>query len=557
MAIIDRGPDGYFHPASEEELQALVIHARESKERSQLRVRGSGHSVARAIGTDGRDGCVDVMLDRYRDFSITEIPGDPDHALVEVEAGCNLGENPYDPTRTSTWQNSLNDNLQQAGWALDDLGGISHQTISGFLSTGSSGGSLTYGIGDALVRLRLIDGTGKIWDLSRDDPDPAARDMFFAAGVSMGLLGVISRVWLQARRSFNVSGSQVTSSVDAAAIDLFGDGDGERPGLERFLREAPYARLMWWPQRGFDRVQVWQAARMDPVPDFAPRPYRELDGNPELASLAGSLVYTILGNLDDVSVLPKKLAPLRARLEGEGTGSTVSSVLSFLRAGTVAGALTQLCEALLEGALDTRIAQLLARGVEAELPHLIHHILGPFVTDGSQTFWDTWMSGLPMDNQMDDELWPTTFTELWVPVERTAEVMRELRRFYEGGGDAATAYAHTGAFSCELYAAKASPFWMSSSYEADMFRVDVLWFSRNAGDPAEIYYPQFWELLQKFDLRPHWGKVLPPPTREWQEHYARCFPRLGEFLALRDRMDPRQIFVTDYWRAHLGIAPIG
>src|SRR5262249_51975862 len=155
----------------------------------------------------------------------------------------------------------------------------------------------------------------------------------------------------------------------------------------------------------------------------------------------------------------------------------------------------RLFDLLLQGTFDTRLAQLVADGVRAELPHLIQHVLRPFVTDGTQTFQDTWMRGLPMDNQMDDELWPTTFTELWVPVERSAEVMRALSELYEGGGDAATAYARTGAFACELYGAGASPFWMSPSYGGDALRVDVFWFSLNAGDPAEIYYPQFWDRL--------------------------------------------------------------
>ncbi|WP_437492243.1 D-arabinono-1,4-lactone oxidase [Sorangium sp. So ce1014] len=610
-----KGPDGYCHPASEEELLALVQLALSASPPLQLRVRGSAHSVARSIYTDGYsgagappDGAMDVMLDRYRAIGpITPVDGDPDHAIVEVEAGCNLGKNPYDPTQTSTWRNSLDYTLQQAGWALEDLGGISHQTVSGFLSTGSSGGSLMYSIDDDIVGFNLIDGTGKLWVVNRDDADQEKRDLFFAAGVSMGLLGVISKVRLRVRRSFNLKGSQITSSTADAPIDLFGDGSDGKPSLERFLRETPYTRLMWWPQNGFERVQIWQASRIDPEPGFKPKPYEELGRAPQLTSLAGSLFYTLIGNLDDISAVPGKLTDWYAHLDGVLSSDsdvnacsgptpdkthtrkiTQAEVLGHLggvlrdalarrsrslegqehtRAllGTVerkeggllhdviAGIITELVALLLNGALGSQQAQILASFLEREMPYLIKDILSAFVPIGTQEFWDTWMCGLPMDNQMDDQLWPTWFTELWIPVEKTADVMRALKTWYDGGGDAATAYQHAGSFSCELYAARKSEFWMSPSYGADVFRVDVFWFALNGGDLNDFYKP-FWELLKPFGFRPHWGKFAPPPSSgSWVDYYRQNFPRFDDFIALRAKLDPQQIFVNDYWRANLGI----
>ena len=307
------GADGYFHPGTENEIQEAVWSALQSAPPKQIRVRGSAHSVARAIYTDGYsgdgalpDGPVNIMLDSLRAIGqITPIEGDPDHAMVEVEGGCNLGSDPYDPTGTSTLENSLNHTLQQAGWALDDMGGISHQTVSGFLSTGSSGGSIMYSVDDNVFGFNLIDGTGKLWVLNRNDPDPEMRDMFFAAGVSMGLLGIISKVRLRVRRAFNLSGSQDTGAIAGNPIvDLFGPGTAEIPSFEKFLRDTPYTRLMWWPQYGFERVQVWQAQRIDPTPGFTPKPYVEID---QLQSLAGSLFYTIIGNLDNLPAARSKL----------------------------------------------------------------------------------------------------------------------------------------------------------------------------------------------------------------------------------------------------------
>lgn len=648
MGIIGQGPDGYYHPASEEELRALVAHAYERW--LPLRVRGSGHSVAQAIYTTGfagegrpPEGSIDVMLDQYIAVTITPDPLDPSHAIAEVDAGCHLGRDPYDPTGTSTWKNSLNYQLQTAipgrSYALSDLGGISHQTVSGFLATGSSGGSILYSVYDNITRLRLIDGAGAVHDVSRDDPDPRKRDLFFAAaGASMGLLGVVSKVWFRVGPSYNISGNQVTTGAADASIDFFGDQPAKL-SLEDFLRRTPYTRLMWWPQHGFERMQVWQAARLEPMPGFKPKPYEELGRAPQLASLAGSLFYTLIGNLSDISAVPAKLDDWYKHLDGfigggpdqnacaptpavaHGRQIAVEEVLTWIRAqmsrairaqpqrvakdavfvkearalldaaaphletdaalakdvhalldatapnldkavrpevdlalpDVLARAITKLIELLINAALSTSVAQILAKWLASYMPYLIKDILDPFVAKGTQDFQDTWMCALPMDNQMDDQLWPTEFTELWIPVEQATAVMQALRDFYRASGDAVVAYQHTGAFSCELYAAKASPFWMSPSYGIDVFRVDVFWFGLNAGSPSDRFYPMFWELLARFDFRPHWGKVLPPASDRWRAYYRRSFPMLERFLELRRAMDPRQIFVSQYWRDNLGI----
>jgi hypothetical protein len=157
-----------------------------------------------------------------------------------------------------------------------------------------------------------------------------------------------------------------------------------------------------------------------------------------------------------------------------------------------------------------------------------------------------------MDNTSSDRLLATDFTELWIPIERTAEVMRALRDHYRDNGLSAA-----GTYACEIYAAKRSPFWLSPSYESDVVRVDVFWFARNRADPVTRFYPQFWSLLQRFGFRAHWGKALPPSSSDTGVDYLRArYPRWDRFMALRDELDPQQVFVTDYWRQHLGISAL-
>ena len=115
----------FEHPRSEGELVALVNRAR--REGVQLRVRGSLHSVGKAIWSDPGDRNINVQLDRYNRI----LRFDDAKKQVTVEAGIHLGIDPRDPG--SNRENSLLYTLERRGWALPDLGGISHQTVGGFL----------------------------------------------------------------------------------------------------------------------------------------------------------------------------------------------------------------------------------------------------------------------------------------------------------------------------------------------------------------------------------------------------------------------------------------
>lgn len=605
MANPGAGERTYEHPSSEDEVRDIVRQC--AADRTSLRVIGSAHSEPASIGPiEGRT----LMLDKMRQRSIR--PGsDPTNAVAEVEAGCHFGKDPHDPTGTSRWSTSLNAFLLGSGHALPDLGGITHQTVGGYLSTGSSGGTTRYSLGDAIERIRFVDGTGQIHEVSSDDPDPKQRDLFHAVGVSMGLLGVITKVWFRLEPSYAIAGQQITRRTADVNVDFFGDKPSSI-SFQDYLREAPYARLMWWPQSGFDRMVVWQAQRMAPPPGFTPKPYQAFGRAGRVASLAGSALFTVIGNLDDLRSIPEKLsafyAELDAQIDGEEdpngsprlttprTRVSRDEVLAHLRSGLrrglerstrpttdastifdgtsilerleprigsvvgkpfaniVSDVLVALVRLAMESALDGDLAREVGRWIRSRMPDLIDGILDPFVSldEAPQIFQDSWMSGLPMDNQMDDLLWPTVFTELWIPLHRAQSVMSALRDFYAAGGDERLSHERTGTFACEIYAAKRSPFWLSPSFDADVVRLDFFWFGKNAADPRATFFPRFWELLEPFEFRPHWGKVLPRPTERYADYYRSVFPRLRDFLTLRDRLDPAGVFATPYWRDHLG-----
>ena len=577
MADPQREADGFYHPASVDEIAALISIA--NQKGLQLRVRGSLHSVSQAIFTDGfseKDPGrnINVSLDR-----MTEVAFSADASRVAAQAGCHLYKDPLD--ETSTPENSLLYQLDQRGKALDDLGGTTHQTISGFLSTGSSGGSLQYSLEDNVRRIQMMDGSGKLHDLTPAQPE------FYAAGTSMGLLGVIMQVDFEPTERFCIDGQEAITTIEDCAIDLFGPGAGSRPSLEQFMRETPYSRLMWWPQKDVTKVAVWEARRMVDCPtEF--QPYQEMGYGPiDWDSLPDDLKVVLPAKIIG-SVIASREAQHAIKAFIMELPADLQELAETLLADVFRGNIDKLKEA--EGDLLSDLLQIIVDayftflgnrnaggiaqkmfndifGGEAEFenkwsPLLMNYLFlvadkdkaGP--TRGRpQPFWDVGYQGLPMDYRISDQLMPTVFTELWIPIEKTQAVMNALKTFYEGDGGS---YERTGTYACEIYGTKKSPFWMSPAYGQDVVRIDIFWFGRNAEAPDQKFYPQFWNLLKGFDFRPHWGKYLPPGDGPQGVAYLRKnYPRWDDFMKLRAQYDPRQIFVTDYWRSHLGIPRLG
>ena len=62
------------------------------------------------------------------------------------------------------------------------------------------------------------------------------------------------------------------------------------------------------------------------------------------------------------------------------------------------------------------------------------------------------------------------------------------------------------------------------------------------------YFSAMEQIMRAHDGRPHWGKVH---TRTAAD-LAPAYPRFGDFLAMRDRLDPDRVFANDHLRRILG-----
>ena len=353
---------GYLLPESVSEIQQLVVQAR--KEKKTLRVIGAGHSFPESQYPHGKqDTDVVLLMLSY----LFKVQINVEQKLVTVEAGCHLGYDPNDPTQLSTLQNSLFFQLDQAGLAVPDMGGITHQTVGGFLSTGSSGGSTQYGFGECLRSITFI-------PADSDSPQPVtlqysddADNPFFAAGIAMGLFGIIVSATFSLVERFNITGSEVTSTIADSEVDLFGSG-GLKPSLQQFLETTSYSRIMWWPQPRGNRLVVWKARQLKANEPFLRNPYQEFGNDPaDILQILAGILYKIIGRW------PEALSIFNL------PSNDYNFIKNWVESNFYSG--------------------------------ILPLILDKFQSFGTKQFQDFWYTGLPMDNEVSDRYFPVVFTE--------------------------------------------------------------------------------------------------------------------------------------------------
>lgn len=179
-------PELYVRPQSIAEVQQLVTLARRCRRR--LVTVGSGHSPSDLT-------CTSSWLVNLDDFNrILHV--DTETRLVTVEAGIRLYE--------------LGPKLEEQGLTLENLGSIDSQSIAGVIATGTHGSSLGHGLlSECIESLGLVLSNGQLVRCSATN-NP---DLFRAALVSLGALGIVVEVTLRARPAFNIAWRQERYSL--------------------------------------------------------------------------------------------------------------------------------------------------------------------------------------------------------------------------------------------------------------------------------------------------------------------------------------------------------
>ncbi len=196
-------PIATVRPRRRDDIATTIDTAR--RDGATVRPLGNGHSFTR-IGTpespaDLRGGCVALDLSDWR--GITD--ADPATGLVTVRAGTPLHE--------------LNADLDALGLALPNLGDIDRQTLAGAIATGTHGtGAALGGMATQVEALDLVTGDGSVVRCSAEDD----RELFDAARVGLGALGVISTVTLRCVPAFALAADEHPEPLDAV-LEQFDD----------------------------------------------------------------------------------------------------------------------------------------------------------------------------------------------------------------------------------------------------------------------------------------------------------------------------------------------
>ncbi|MCO5970648.1 D-arabinono-1,4-lactone oxidase [Actinoallomurus soli] len=128
--------------------------------------------------------------------------------------------------------------------------------------------------------------------------------------------------------------------------------------------------------------------------------------------------------------------------------------------------------------------------------------------------------------------------EYAIPREELAGALREIRALIERRGWRIS-------FPIEVRLLPPEDAWLSMAYGRDSAFIAIHVYHAT---PHEEYFRGVEEILTPLGGRPHWGKLH---TRD-ASYLEGAYPRFGDFLALRDRLDPERRFANRYLTQVLG-----
>jgi xylitol oxidase len=210
-------------PADAAELRELILRG------GPVRALGTRHSFTDLADTTGRL----LSIERFADDLVI----DEDARTASFSPGIRYGD--------------LATKLQARGWAIHNLASLPHISVAGAVATGTHGsGNHNGNLSTAVAALEFLDGTGELVRLSRGGAD------FDGAVVSLGALGIVTRITLDIQPTFEVRQDLYDNLPWDAALEHFDEVTGSAYSVSLFLN---------WI--GETIGQVWLKSRMDePVP---------------------------------------------------------------------------------------------------------------------------------------------------------------------------------------------------------------------------------------------------------------------------------------------------
>ncbi|KAL8522044.1 hypothetical protein ACS0TY_012261 [Phlomoides rotata] len=211
------------YPATEAELRSAVANASRNKIKVKV-VSKFSHTIPKLACPSARNGStILISTERYN----SSIVVDSVNMVVTADAGVGL--------------RALIDRVEQEGLSLVAAPYWEGVSVAGVISTGAHGSSWRGNGGavhDHVVGLRLVvpgkesEGFAKVVNLKRGDP------LFNAAKVSLGLLGVISKVTFSLEAGFKRS----------ITFNFTNDNNIENEFMEH-AKKYEFGDIQWYPSR--------------------------------------------------------------------------------------------------------------------------------------------------------------------------------------------------------------------------------------------------------------------------------------------------------------------
>ncbi|GAB2979908.1 FAD-binding protein [Amycolatopsis acidiphila] len=202
-------PQRVHTPRSAAEIAEVVATA--AADGRRIRPRGSGHSFT------------PIAVAESDAIDLNEWAG-----ITAMDAG-----NHRVTVRSGTTLRRLNAELDALGLAMTNLGDIDAQTIAGAISTGTHGtGARLGGLATQITQLELVLADGSVVTCSAQERP----ELFDAARVGLGALGVITQVTLQCEPSFVLSAQERPEPLAQVLA-----------GFDEFAAENDHFEFYWFP----------------------------------------------------------------------------------------------------------------------------------------------------------------------------------------------------------------------------------------------------------------------------------------------------------------------
>ncbi len=418
-------PTEVLRPKTAAEVCDIV--ARASAAGRRVKVVGSGHSFT------GIAVAPDIQLDLGALAGV--VSADQGRNRVTVGGG------------TPLWQ--LTQLLTTRGLALENMGDIDRQTISGAISTGTHGTGVTFGgLATQVVGLTLVAGNG---ELVRIDEEQNS-ELLPAARVGLGALGIIVEVTLQCVPSFAIHAIERVEPVNEVIT-----------AFDERCTQTDHFEFFWFPHTevAFTKANIRLPA------------------------------YTPLESTNPVSQW------IEEELVENGVLGAICAVGSAL---------------------------------PAAVP-VLNRTVTRFLSDREHTQRSDRVFTSPRRVRFRE-------MEYAVPYESVGAAFDEVRSLIAERG-------WRIGFPIEVRAAAADENWLSTAYGRRSAYVAVHRYVRD--DPTE-YFAAVEQIMRRHDGRPHWGKMHGRTAADLRDSY----PRFDDFLAVREKLDPKRTFANEYLHQVLG-----